>query len=226
MSNSRSISIWNDLRPSALCYSASELLQYYRTARWLVSQNIVAMQGDVPIPTLAQICSSVEQVFCAMTTLEDYRALSMVEILRMEYCDSPLSAAEKISKANVSKTTYYTYLREGIQLFESVYDELKPLISPSDTATRFSSVDFFPQTDMLTPPHPQLNYPSIAQAYTPDAATDNTAAGSNSTYTNLSALPEPTAQYRLSYQEPFTPESLLPLFTDCLSPAPRKGDAE
>lgn len=113
-------SLWDDVRSSIADYTPLELLGYFRVANWFVSNSGNRCCGKIDITITSGICNVVNDVFEAMKILPDYRAGKICSILKREYCEEPLSTAEKISLADVSRTTYYAYLKEGEHLFTQI----------------------------------------------------------------------------------------------------------
>lgn len=112
-------SLWEDIRACVSEYSPLELLGYYRVAQWFVRNNSKGYD-KVYITITSGICDVVDDVFDVMRCMPDYRAVKMCDMLHREYCDKPLSTAEKIALADVSRTTYYAYLKEGEELFTKI----------------------------------------------------------------------------------------------------------
>ena len=120
MRKTKNLFVWTDLRNSVTEYSAQELLLYYRTSMWYAG---TAERIDDAASVTIHICRVVDYILDAMKSIPEYRAVIFSDILHVEYCEEQIPAANKIAKFEISKTTYYSYLKQGEAMFEGIYKQ-------------------------------------------------------------------------------------------------------
>ncbi len=122
------VPVWNDVRQSVFEYTAEELLKYYRAARWYTDAAQYSKLAESKTNVALDICSVVDETLDAMRSISDYRMAVTSEILRCEYCLTPqLDTADRIARSNLSRSTYYLYLKNGLNEFSELYESMKPL---------------------------------------------------------------------------------------------------
>lgn len=114
-----------DIRADIDSYSSEDLLLYYRSACMLLDHSTADNDGKHIQTICSLIRRRVDSVLATMRCGTSYKTTIMANILELEYCKEQRDTNSKILIADVSKATYYKYLKEGKLIFTSLVDQLK-----------------------------------------------------------------------------------------------------
>lgn len=113
--------IWLDNRENLCEYSSDEMLCYYRSAVMYCSDGYRMEREAKVLSRCRELCAFVDTAIGVMKCDVDYRIVQMANLIETEFCKKQLDITSKLECFGISKTTYYTYLRDGRTAFARVY---------------------------------------------------------------------------------------------------------